>query len=205
MANRLSILPGISFLTSKTVPIVLLPACSQQLHQNPCQVGQRRGRHSDAPNCPPRCEYGDHEHDRRFHQFGHSRPESRDNPQRANGSKHEACAEYEREIEHTSSHNPDDSLLPLSAPPIVATLPRASRLPLDMSSIHPECPDSGPSDWSVAADVVLRQEPDEKDKEEDEGGKEDDNDDDTDDGSSSASALHHRPFPSRPASAAAGT
>ena len=49
-----------------------------------------------------------------------------------------------------------------------------------MSSIHPECLDSDPSDWSVAADVLLRQEPDEEeDEEEDEGdGKEDDDDDD---------------------------
>jgi hypothetical protein len=46
-----------------------------------------------------------------------------------------------------------------------------------MSRIHPEHPDSDPS---VAADVVLRQEPDEEeDEEEDEGdGKEDDDDDD---------------------------
>ena len=55
----------------------------------------------------------------------------------------------------------------------------------DMSRIHPECADSGPSDRSVAADVLLRQEPDEEeDEEEDEGdGNEDDDDDDgTDDG-----------------------
>jgi hypothetical protein len=54
-----------------------------------------------------------------------------------------------------------------------------------MSRIHPECQTQDPSDRSVAADVLLRQEPDE---EEDEGaGKEkedddDDDDDDTDDG-----------------------
>ncbi len=49
-----------------------------------------------------------------------------------------------------------------------------------MSRIHPECPDSGASDRSVATDVVLRQEPDE---EEDEGdGKEDNDADDEDDG-----------------------
>ena len=49
--------------------------------------------------------------------------------------------------------------------------------------MHPECPDSGPCDRSVAADVLLRQEPDEEeDEEEDEGdGKEDDDDDDKDD------------------------
>jgi hypothetical protein len=53
-----------------------------------------------------------------------------------------------------------------------------------MSSIHPECLDSDPSDRSVAADVLLRQEPDEEEDEaEDEGdGKEDDDDDDEGDG-----------------------
>jgi hypothetical protein len=56
-----------------------------------------------------------------------------------------------------------------------------------MSRIHPECPDSDPSDWSLAADVVLRHEPDEEEGEEedeDDGKeKEDDEDDDmTDDG-----------------------
>ena len=49
-----------------------------------------------------------------------------------------------------------------------------------MSSIRPGCLDSDPSDRSVAADVLPRQEPDEEeDEEEDEGdGKEDDDDDD---------------------------
>jgi hypothetical protein len=60
-------------------------------------------------------------------------------------------------------------------------------VPLGMSSIHPECPDSDPSDVLVAADVLLRQEPDEEeDEEEDEGDgdgkeREDDDDDDKDD------------------------
>ena len=51
-----------------------------------------------------------------------------------------------------------------------------------MSRIYPECADSDSSDRS-AADVLLRQEPDEEeDEEEDEGdGKEDDDNDDTDD------------------------
>jgi hypothetical protein len=58
---------------------------------------------------------------------------------------------------------------------------------LGISRMHPECSDSGRSDRSVAADVLLRQEPDEEeDEEEGEGdGKEkqeDDNDDATDDG-----------------------
>jgi hypothetical protein len=50
-----------------------------------------------------------------------------------------------------------------------------------MRRIHPECPGSDPSDRSVAADVALRQEPDEDDEEEDGGdGKENDEDDDND-------------------------
>ncbi len=57
---------------------------------------------------------------------------------------------------------------------------------LGVSRIHPECTDSDPSDRSVAADVLLRQEPaEEEDEEEDEGdgdGKEDDEDDCNDDG-----------------------
>ena len=53
-------------------------------------------------------------------------------------------------------------------------------VPLDMSRIHPECPDSDPSDRSVAADVLLRQEPAEE-EEEDEEDEDDDDDDDTDD------------------------
>ena len=52
-----------------------------------------------------------------------------------------------------------------------------------MSRIHPHCPGADPSDRWVAADLVVRQEPDvEEDEEEDEGdGKEDDDDDDKDD------------------------
>ena len=53
-----------------------------------------------------------------------------------------------------------------------------------MSKIHPECPDSDPFDRSVAADALLRQEPDdEEDEEEDEDdgkNKDDDDDDDND-------------------------
>jgi hypothetical protein len=50
-----------------------------------------------------------------------------------------------------------------------------------MSRIHPECPDSDPSDRWVAAAIVLREEPDEEeDEEEDE--RDDKEDDDGDDG-----------------------
>jgi hypothetical protein len=58
-----------------------------------------------------------------------------------------------------------------------------------MSRIRPEYPDADTSDRSVAADVLVREEPDkeeddeEGDEDEDEGeGKEDDDDDDKDDG-----------------------
>jgi hypothetical protein len=52
-----------------------------------------------------------------------------------------------------------------------------------MTRIHPEHPDSDLSDHSLAADVLLRQEPDEEeDEEEGEGdGKEDDDEDDVND------------------------
>ncbi len=51
-----------------------------------------------------------------------------------------------------------------------------------MSRIHPECPDSDLPDRSVAAEVLLRQVPDE-DEEEDEGnGKEHDDDNDGNEG-----------------------
>ena len=46
-------------------------------------------------------------------------------------------------------------------------------VPLEMSRIHPEC--GNPSDQSVDADLILRQEPDEED-DEDDGTKDDDGD-----------------------------
>ena len=52
-----------------------------------------------------------------------------------------------------------------------------------MSRIHPVCPHSDPCDRSVAADVILRQEPHEEDEEEDEGDREEgDEGEETDDG-----------------------
>lgn len=47
-----------------------------------------------------------------------------------------------------------------------------------MSRIRPEYLEPEISDWSVAVDVLLRQEPDEEDEEEDEGNGKDDEDDD---------------------------
>ena len=56
-----------------------------------------------------------------------------------------------------------------------------ARTILDMRRIHPECPDSDPSDRSVAADVLLRQDLDEEEEEDEGDGKEDDDDADEDD------------------------
>ncbi len=50
-----------------------------------------------------------------------------------------------------------------------------------MSRIHPECLDSDPSDRSIAADVLLRQEPDEEEDEEEEDEEEEDEGDGKDD------------------------
>ena len=52
-----------------------------------------------------------------------------------------------------------------------------------MSTIHPECPASGRFDQSVAANLLLREAPDEgEDEEEDDGDGEEDEDDDNGDG-----------------------
>ena len=53
---------------------------------------------------------------------------------------------------------------------------------MDMSRIRPQCFDAACSDRSVAADVRLRQEPDEEEEEDEDDRKEDDEDEDTDDG-----------------------
>jgi hypothetical protein len=51
-----------------------------------------------------------------------------------------------------------------------------------MSRALPEYLDAAPSDCQVAADVLLRQEPDgEEEEDEDDGKDDDDNDDDTND------------------------
>jgi hypothetical protein len=53
-------------------------------------------------------------------------------------------------------------------------------VPLDMSKIHPECPDPDIYGRSVAAVVLLRQEPNVEEDEEEEDEEEDDDDDDDD-------------------------
>ena len=47
---------------------------------------------------------------------------------------------------------------------------------------HPKCSDSAAPDQSAAADVLLRQEPDEDEDEDDDKEDNDDDDDDTNDG-----------------------
>jgi hypothetical protein len=49
-----------------------------------------------------------------------------------------------------------------------------------MTTLHPECPDSDPSDWLVPADFLPRQEPTEEEDEEEDDGKEKENDNDDD-------------------------
>jgi hypothetical protein len=56
---------------------------------------------------------------------------------------------------------------------------------LRMSRIHPECPGSDPSGHSVAAELLVREAPDEDEEEDEDADKEDaddDDDDTTDDG-----------------------
>jgi hypothetical protein len=94
-----------------------------------------------------------------------------------------------------AAYTPRGFLRPIyrsAAPPVlpaggmrsIRVCKRPRGLPSDMSRKHPECADSAPPDRSLAADVLLRQEPDEEeDEEEDEGNrKEDDEDEDTDEG-----------------------
>src|SRR5207244_8976769 len=87
-------------------------------------------------------------------------------------------SEYELEIEHASFQNRHNILLSLSAPPIVARLPKATRRTIGHGQNTSRMPRLRPF-WSVTADVLLRQGPGEEDEEEDEGdGKEDDDKDD---------------------------
>ena len=51
-----------------------------------------------------------------------------------------------------------------------------------MSRIHPECPDSDPYDRWVAADVLVREEPDEEEKDEEEDEEDNDDEENDDDG-----------------------
>ena len=53
---------------------------------------------------------------------------------------------------------------------------------MDMSRIHPEWPDSDPSDRSVAADILVREEPDEEEEDEEENEEDNDNEEGDDDG-----------------------
>jgi len=53
---------------------------------------------------------------------------------------------------------------------------------LEVSRIRPEYFDAAPSDRSVAADVLLRQEPDEEEDEDDGKDKDDDDSDENNDG-----------------------
>src|SRR5713101_2805030 len=81
-----------------------------------------------------------------------------------------------------SERTPTPKMTPPSGTDCSVVPPQSLGVPLDMSRIQPECPDSDPSDRSVPADVLRQQPEEEEDEGEDEGdGKEDDDDDDKDD------------------------
>ena len=76
------------------------------------------------------------------------------------------------------------NLLPLSA--LIAILSvrcqRIRGVPLGMRRIHPECLDPETSDRSVAADVLVREEPDEEDDDEERDGEEKEGEEEDDEG-----------------------
>ena len=73
-------------------------------------------------------------------------------------------------------------MLPLSAAHI-ATLPkRYEAYHWAMSRIHPECPDSDPPDRSVAANVLVREEPDEEEDDQEGYGEEKEGEEEGDEG-----------------------
>ncbi len=53
---------------------------------------------------------------------------------------------------------------------------------MSMSRMRPECPGSDPPDRSVAADVLVREEPDEEEEDEEENEEDKDKEKDDDDG-----------------------
>ena len=109
-----------------------------------------------------------------------------DYSQCTDSSKHKARREHEGEVEYARLYNLHDTCC-------LSVLPAHSRfgspclrgVPLGMRRIRPESLDPDHSDGSVAADVLVREEPDEEeDEEEDEGNghKDDDDDDEGDSG-----------------------
>lgn len=99
--------------------------------------------------------------------------------------KHEPRSEDERELEH-GFHNRHNNLLSRCTARRRCVWQGLRGLPLDMTRIHPERPDSDPSDQSIAAHMLLRREPDDEEEdeeeEEDEGEGKEDNDGEDDDG-----------------------
>jgi hypothetical protein len=89
---------------------------------------------------------------------------------------------------HYLHHSADASTLPRSRTPIRPPLgmPAFAKgyeaYHLGMSRIHPECSDADPLDRSVAANALLRQEPDEEEDEDEGDAKEDEDDGEEDDG-----------------------
>src|SRR5438067_13930921 len=80
--------------------------------------------------------------------------------------------------------NLHDSLPPLSALVDILSVrcQRVRGVPLGMRRIHPECLDPKTSDRSVAADVLVREEPDEEDDDEERDGEEKEGEEEDDEG-----------------------
>jgi hypothetical protein len=70
----------------------------------------------------------------------------------------------------------------LSVLPISLHCQTLRGVPLGMSRIHPECPDPDPPDRSVAANVLVREEPDEEEDDEEGDGEEKEGEEEGDEG-----------------------
>ncbi len=58
----------------------------------------------------------------------------------------------------------------------------AKRFPCDLETLRPERPEANSSDWEIAPDVLLREEPDEEEEDDGDDKKDDDVDDEGDGG-----------------------
>lgn len=103
-------------------------------------------------NDPPCREHDHGQHNGHFHQFGCPGTETRDEPEYANGAKHEPGSKHESEIEHASFQNLHDRLVPLSASLVLYSL-RTSPCSPTMLSRHPSalgCAAASPRWYSTA-------------------------------------------------------
>src|SRR5262249_38426220 len=118
------------------------------------------GRHFEAQNCPPSRHNGDHEHDRRFRQFGCPRADAWDNPQRPDSSEDEACPKHEGKIEHASFYSLHQICPLTDAPCVFGVVERG--VPLSMSTIRQKYLAAYSGDDLTVGDVRFREEPDQE-------------------------------------------